>query len=1087
MQTIEEVTTLLRRTPFALYLDATELRDFAKCFTMKKLEKGYNISRQNSSIYIVKSGEVQSTTVLLREGDPIPKRNSSKRPESPSEQSQLSVSDSEGDEQPSQVSFHVTKDEDCVMVRHAAGELVSTGNLSASGILSWENAEKLKKLQKDYQKHSHRSALQEKDKLGTSGESTSQRKGFAIRRQNSVYTEPQKEAAADDGKKRHSLVTMMLNSRGRDLSISTSAKGDSSSSRKDKDCSTSSRGEGNSADGSSNNSRDNKNSNSDKNSDSSLREMESPRALVQSPLRQRQKRMSLFGGFKRMNSGLLTVSPSDRSRQLSMNSSMSQKSTLSSLFTRSGTGSSKENAVVQNTLWPLGKSKGGSDDFIRLRGVVKLEALEDSVLACLDKGLLRKFFKRSPHLKNEIDSLLSLKIDQFLSDVPFIKDVMMKKDEKEDVLEPGLQDALPELETASLNASEEELEEGGEDDEHGGLGMLSCICRYEAFDAGRAIFCEGDLGDKLYIILKGSCVVLNSNASEREVDSGATDSEEALPSEDDQNRKDGEGNKVSSFSSCNGSSQSPASWRRRASSVRVRTGSDTKEDPSQSKDQNQDTTTTTTTGTTAQQLAQSSKKKKSSNAETKVRMIANLKKKFAKNAAAIKGNTVFEYTPDEVLATLRKGDFFGEMAVMVTMPRSSTVVCAEKSLLLTVSKDNWWSFLKYHTRTRLAVELLMKTRLMGMFSVMNVPFFEGVAKKKYAELAPGCKVLDLPKDRVIMNQGDAGNTFYVIIHGKVEVTVKASPGKMDGPKEDWKGQLVTGQYFGEIALVMNTTRKATVTTLENTVALEIDSKTFPVFFDGNPRALAEVHVRMLGERSDLQSLFFIPASRDMFKDFLVQEHSGENIEFWENCHEFEEKFVEGDVSIKEVLRTEASRDLKQLEEMQALWRAYLEVGADSQVNISSKMRNTVQKKIQSVIRWANGEDVVMDGTCTRQELQDFLNDVRQRSVFSDAKQEIYQLMVRDSYPRFKKDEKFQKFLDDIGTYSTAKNEGFLNMNMAQVTKLTSKARLSGGNHGYANDRRLGGQNSSSMFNRMKLGDRVSSVRAVLTKSKRGAD
>tara|TARA_B100000780_G_C21092183_1_gene440240 strand:+ start:41 stop:1687 length:1647 start_codon:yes stop_codon:yes gene_type:complete len=58
----------------------------------------------------------------------------------------------------------------------------------------------------------------------------------------------------------------------------------------------------------------------------------------------------------------------------------------------------------------------------------------------------------------------------------------------------------------------------------------------------------------------------------------------------------------------------------------------------------------------------------------------------------------------------------------------------------------------------------------------------------------------------IIKQGDSGNDFYVLVQGEVEIMVKPKGGKRGVSK----GMLSEGQSFGELALLYNTPRAATI-------------------------------------------------------------------------------------------------------------------------------------------------------------------------------------------------------------------------------------------------------------------------------------
>ena len=60
--------------------------------------------------------------------------------------------------------------------------------------------------------------------------------------------------------------------------------------------------------------------------------------------------------------------------------------------------------------------------------------------------------------------------------------------------------------------------------------------------------------------------------------------------------------------------------------------------------------------------------------------------------------------------------------------------------------------------------------------------------------------LEVPPGKVLLKEGEVGQEFFVIIDGEVEVTRKGKPVEITG-----------SEYFGEIALLEQTPRLATVT------------------------------------------------------------------------------------------------------------------------------------------------------------------------------------------------------------------------------------------------------------------------------------
>jgi CRP-like cAMP-binding protein len=89
---------------------------------------------------------------------------------------------------------------------------------------------------------------------------------------------------------------------------------------------------------------------------------------------------------------------------------------------------------------------------------------------------------------------------------------------------------------------------------------------------------------------------------------------------------------------------------------------------------------------------------------------------------------------------------------------------------------------------------------------------------------------------VIVHHGEPADAMFFIMSGEVEVEIAPHPVRL--------GQ---GQFFGEIALLKDTTRTATVATLKDSDLLSLDAHDFRALIDKYP-ALREHVVRLADDR-----------------------------------------------------------------------------------------------------------------------------------------------------------------------------------------------------------------------------------------------
>jgi CRP/FNR family transcriptional regulator, cyclic AMP receptor protein len=108
--------------------------------------------------------------------------------------------------------------------------------------------------------------------------------------------------------------------------------------------------------------------------------------------------------------------------------------------------------------------------------------------------------------------------------------------------------------------------------------------------------------------------------------------------------------------------------------------------------------------------------------------------------------------------------------------------------------------------------------------IKRVPLFSHCSKKELGMVAQIADEIDLPEGKTLMREGDRGREFFVLVDGNAEV-------RKQGRKLNSLG---TGDFFGEIALVSQRPRTATVTTTSPVRALVVTEQSFRSLLDRAP-------------------------------------------------------------------------------------------------------------------------------------------------------------------------------------------------------------------------------------------------------------
>jgi CRP/FNR family transcriptional regulator, cyclic AMP receptor protein len=107
--------------------------------------------------------------------------------------------------------------------------------------------------------------------------------------------------------------------------------------------------------------------------------------------------------------------------------------------------------------------------------------------------------------------------------------------------------------------------------------------------------------------------------------------------------------------------------------------------------------------------------------------------------------------------------------------------------------------------------------------------FQDLTEQEMAEVLSRTQTRELHADTVIIEEGQTGDSMFIMVSGEVEITKRLTLVlDEDVPKERVMTRLKAedGVYFGEMTLLENEVRSATVTAITECVLLELHQKDF---------------------------------------------------------------------------------------------------------------------------------------------------------------------------------------------------------------------------------------------------------------------
>lgn len=201
----------------------------------------------------------------------------------------------------------------------------------------------------------------------------------------------------------------------------------------------------------------------------------------------------------------------------------------------------------------------------------------------------------------------------------------------------------------------------------------------------------------------------------------------------------------------------------------------------------------------------------------------------------------------KVLDTVKAGEVFGEMAAISRQPRSATAAAKTACRALSLDVGQFQSAIQKTPEFAIMLMniIIQRLRLTAAIVSRNLAdgaqsperrVFDDLLLAQLAEKVPHPPA-HTPLNKVIMKEGEGGVFMYVVMEGRVAISIKGKVVERIGP----------GGVFGEMALVDQSPRAATATAETDCELLSINRKDFLDSVKTNP-AFAVALLKGLADR-----------------------------------------------------------------------------------------------------------------------------------------------------------------------------------------------------------------------------------------------
>jgi CRP-like cAMP-binding protein len=201
----------------------------------------------------------------------------------------------------------------------------------------------------------------------------------------------------------------------------------------------------------------------------------------------------------------------------------------------------------------------------------------------------------------------------------------------------------------------------------------------------------------------------------------------------------------------------------------------------------------------------------------------------------------------KVLGTVRKGEIFGEMAAIAEMPRSATAVARTPCRVIGLDKGQFQNALRIRPEFALMLMSVMIGRIRDALG-RAAPAAAGEKVKESAVFdksslailarALGQTMVRYERSKTIVTEGQPGVMMYVVVDGKVAVSIQGKLVERIGP----------GGVFGEMSLIDRAPRLATVVSETDCGLLAIGRNTLLDLIKASPDFAVSL-LSAVGERA----------------------------------------------------------------------------------------------------------------------------------------------------------------------------------------------------------------------------------------------
>ena len=327
--------------------------------------------------------------------------------------------------------------------------------------------------------------------------------------------------------------------------------------------------------------------------------------------------------------------------------------------------------------------------------------------------------------------------------------------------------------------------------------------------------------------------------------------------------------------------------------------------------------------------------------------------------------------------------FLGEIALLYNCERTASITNgAEVASVLTLRAEHFQRMLTRVPDMREQIEQTQRARMIFSFMVLSGLFPKDATEEKThaqcEQIAKRVSVRSVPKGTVLCEGvGSQNSEFVMLYQGSLSRMRQDSKSPDGGTGSAMDEELLKpGGYAGGVAMLRSDGTTERIVTETACLLLVAPGNDFFGMLLEVPALYGELLLRSYGSKAPLEAFLSCPKALTLWYEHQKEEFSSETTEFW----------MATDAFVAAAKTGAKATDLKA--QAQTILEEYINDGCEKQVNLPGPLQKAVVASV--------GSDVVG------------------QDAFDAARKEIYNLMRRDTLPRFIHSERLPAILSSLG-------------------------------------------------------------------------